>query len=159
MSDVPPALWCRVSRAWARFRAALSVVVLGTAVVVALVEFPRELLFVFRNAPAEIVPGAIRRNVDEIRRRVPDADSVLYVMDSAEHWNSRIWHRALYPTPVLILTGSELGGTRDRALRRAFAVKWALSVGKPPVDPGYRWRISLLPDPKGRTVWFGELRN
>lgn len=136
--------------------AAAAVLLVSAGVVVR--EFPHEIGIVFRDAPIDIVPTQIRSNVAEIRRRAVVGGSILYVMDAPEVWYSRLWHRALYPTPLLIISATEVGGPRDRDLRRRFDVRWALSVGRPPSDPGFVTRIALLPDPEGRSVWFGELR-
>jgi hypothetical protein len=157
----PLLAWRSVPSASRALRVALagaSAAVLGASTVVALVRFPAEVSSVFASAPREVVPRSIRAGIAVLRRHARSGEAILYVTDVPEAWYSRVWHRALYPAPVLLATGSELGGPRIAVLRKSFAVRWAISSGRPARDPGFLWSIPLPDDPEGREVLFGELR-
>jgi len=121
--------------------------------------FAREGLVVLRDAPREMPPREMWRQIATIDRLAPN-EPLFYVMPSLETWDSRMWKRALYPRRVFYVENArEVGAAEYRRLRDKYRIRYALSVGDEPVDPSFRWKIELPPLP-GHTAraWFGELR-
>jgi hypothetical protein len=121
--------------------------------------FAREGLVILRDAPREMPPREMWRQVATIDRLAPN-EPLFYLMPSLEAWDSRMWKRALYPRRVFYVENArEVEGPEYRRLRDKYRIRYALSVGDRPVDPLFRWKVELPPLP-GHTAraWFGELR-
>jgi hypothetical protein len=119
----------------------------------------REVPFVLKNAPRQVLPHELRENVARINElSSPDAP-VFYVMRERETWVSRLWKRALYPRPVFYVDDeTQVNNALYRRLRAKHRIRYAVSVGSPPLDPGFDWYAELRSFPRGAQVWFGRLR-
>lgn len=103
-------------------------------------------------------PQEFRAQLRTVEDRIPAGAFVLHLSASPEYWQSRLWQRALYPRNEAIVVQPPWGPELLRQLRAKYRVRYALSAGNPPSDPGYLWSIDLgrLPGHSGGT-WFGEL--
>jgi hypothetical protein len=82
---------------------------------------------------------------------------VLHVSTKPEGWFSRLWQRALYPDyRTIVVQPWDLPKLPE--LRAKYRPRFAISVGQPPVDLGFAWKVDLgvVPGLQGVT-WFGEL--
>lgn len=110
-----------------------------------------------RKHPSPVIPAAQSRDIRFIRGWIPDDEPLLYLSEGSDRWTPRTWERALSPEPVAFVL------TRDfpRAaaeLRRRMRIRWAISAGTPPADPGFAWHWRLAPLPGAPTqYWFGRL--
>jgi hypothetical protein len=105
-------------------------------------------------------PSEMYAQIATLDRLMPPGAAIFYVMPELEAWKSRMWKRALYPRPVFyVFNARELHGAEYDRVRQKYRIRFALSAGRPPLDPGYAWRTEL-PKLPGETdeTWFGELR-
>jgi hypothetical protein len=104
-------------------------------------------------------PPQFRQQMEIVLRSLPPGAAVLHLSSVEEIWYSRMWERALYPQhAVVCLHAGGLDPARIRRVSQVFATQYAITVGAPPPDPGYRWIASLgrLPGLREES-WFGEL--
>ena len=117
-----------------------------------------DLRVAFRDAgPSVFTPGD-RRQIEAVRASVPPGTSLLLVANSDDAWHARLWQRGLYPERALIVRYVPLDSSELRRFRTQYAIRFAIALGDPPPDPGFRWRKDLgtLPG-RGSHLWFGEL--
>ena len=135
----------------------LSVLVAGAALLCGARAFRRQLPLLTSPASTVFSPE-FRAQVRAVEARLPPGAPVLHVCGRQEGWFSRLWQRALYPDHRTIVV-QPWDVPRLGELRAKYGARFAISVGKPPVDPGYVWMVDLgqVPDLPGVT-WFGELR-
>lgn len=107
--------------------------------------------------PSPVIPAEQRRDIRFIRGRIPDDEPLLFVSDGSSRWIPRTWERALSPEPVAFVLEKDLGRT-EVILRRRFGIRWAISAGNPPADPGFsgHWQLEPLPGSAAQ-YWFGRL--
>jgi len=119
----------------------------------------QEIRLRLRSPVAWIIPAEMQRDVREIRNRIPDVEPILYVGDPRNRWLPRLWERALSPQPVVIVESDPRLPGRVARFRKRLAVRWALSAGSPPVDPGFAWQVRFAPIPGFAPEYrFGRLR-
>ncbi len=135
--------------------AALAVLWLGASALM----LQRDWRNIFDYAPYEMPPAEMRRQAALIDRFSPHDAPIFYIMPALETWNSRMWKRALYPRPVFYVENpSETRSKWYLDLRRRLGIHYALSIGHPPFDPGFRWKKELPSLPASTDVaWFGEM--
>jgi hypothetical protein len=127
--------------------------VFGATVVAALTRSTDDFFLVFRDAPRHIVPEGHREQVRIVEQTVPAGSTIFFLTDSPEDWRAGLWERSLYPryTVVRIAGGAErLPDNRE--------VRYAISAGAPPPDPGFECQTPLPPYPNGLPSILGRLR-
>ncbi|HWB96813.1 MAG TPA: hypothetical protein VG672_08930, partial [Bryobacteraceae bacterium] len=98
---------------------------------------------VFRYGPKASIAPELSQYVSRIRKVIPSGEAILYVGSSPEYWFSRLWQRALYPIPAFLVLGpDELRSPKIRTIRTRHTIRYAVSTGNPPLDPGYKWHTS-----------------
>lgn len=115
---------------------------------------------VFLYSPKSSIGPELSQYVSKVRQTIPPGAPILYVGAEPEYWFSRLWQRAFYPNSVFVMLGPEgLRSPAFHAVRTRHRIRYAVSAGAPPLDPGYKWHASwpALPATTGE-VWFGELR-
>lgn len=136
---------------------AFSILVGAAALLCGMQAFRRDAA-VFAGPPRAFLSPPFRIQLQKVVQRLPPGEPVFHLSAAPEYWYSRLWQRALYPRNDSIVIQPPLGGDRLRHLRSKYGVRFAISVGDPPVDPGYLWKIDLgpLPGVPGESS-FGEL--
>ncbi len=114
----------------------LSVLVAGAALLCGTRAFLRQLP-ALRGPASTVFSPEFRAQVRAVEARLPPGAPVLHVCARQEGWFSRLWQRALYPNHrTIVVQPWDL--PRLAELRAKYGARFAISVGKPPVDPGYR---------------------
>lgn len=117
-----------------------------------------DLRVAFRDAPRSAFPPEFLTQRDTVTRILSPGEPLLHISAAPEGWVSRLWQRALYPRNPTIVVQPPFDGPSIRAIRDRHAARFAISAGAPPFDPGYRWKVILVPLPgQVGEVWFGEL--
>ena len=139
----------------------LALLVMGVAVNAARERSILDYKLVFHVAPRDIVPDGLKEQVLLVRSYVPVGAVIVYLMDKFEPWQFGLWERTLYPDYTIILvTGMKAfhSAAVQGEIKRAGA-GFILSAGKPPLDPGFDWKVVLPPYPNGIPVILGRLRD
>lgn len=122
----------------------------------------RDLRIAFRDAWPSVFPGQFQRQVKTVEETVPPGAVFFHIADASKDpgtgWYSRLWQRALYPRNLVIVLLNDLRPEHLEELRKRYRVRYAISVGTPPIDPGFRWHRELGSVPGSHQTWFGELR-
>jgi hypothetical protein len=144
-----------------RILQSLAALVLAAAALAAARSLDREFTKAFRDPWPGVFPPSVLGQLQVLRSRLAPGSTVLLVSGPtpAETWNARLFQRGLYPRNVVIVhfapppDAAEMGRLRDR-----YGLRYAISLGAGPADPGFLQHEDLgpLPDAEGR-VWFGEL--
>ena len=115
----------------------LVLVVLGANLAVGASAIRTSLENVFRwGGPT--IPAPMKQQIAIINTVVPDGAPLFYIRRDPELNVSRLWQRALYPHPVfLIATSEELHGPDYSRLKEQYSIRYAISVGTPPLDPPF----------------------
>jgi hypothetical protein len=141
-------------RAWRL--AGLALVAAQLAAFVPALYGERELFL--RRHGARSITAEQARDIRVIRSWIPDAEPLLYVSNSENRWLPRLWERALSPQRVAIVVSTDDAVKRVAFLRKRLRIRWALSAGSPPPDPGFVWHVRLSPIPGfPQEYWFGKL--
>jgi hypothetical protein len=142
-----------------RIAGALAGIVLTAGTVIGGLSYSREIRTANAWAQQRQVPALVHEQLAEIRRIAPRGSRFIWLNRTPEFWFSRVWQRLLYPDPMYFVEDHPDLETRFRQTREAHGVQYVFSAGSPPIDPGYRWRISLVPNPGlPGELWFGEVR-
>ena len=112
----------------------------------------------FTQPPRVALPAPLRERLRTVESRLPPGASVFYVTEVPEYWFSRLWQRALYPDHLTILVEPDVSRRQFEELRARYGVRYAISAGQHPRDPGYAWKIDLGDDTWAGSTWFGELQ-
>lgn len=135
----------------------LSVLVAAAALLCGARDFRQQIPILKSPAPS-IFSLEFREQLRVVEQRLPTGAPVLHVSAKPEGWFSRLWQRALYPNHQTIVV-PPWDVPRLGELRAKYGARYAISYGKPPIDPGYVWMVDLGPVPGLPGVtWFGELR-
>lgn len=158
-----------MKRSW--ILATAGAVVLATSLWAGVRGFAADIRLAFVDAPRHAIPPEILEQARLLKARIPRDAYVLYVGNQTppDNWFSRLWQRALYPRRVLILEQGKRAVTLDtkeqlrvkglEELRAEYSVRYALSAGNPPTDPGFLTREELSRIPQYPYVtWFGVLK-
>ncbi len=141
---------------------AAAVLVMAASVISGGLALPREVRVAFRDAWPSVFPGQLQQQLAVVEASVPPGPALLHVSDWASDpgtgWYSRLWQRALYPRNAVVLLMRDITPERIAELRRQYRPRYAISVGTPPIDPGFLWHRDLGVVPGSRQTWFGELR-
>lgn len=134
--------------------------VLAASVTSAGSAFRRELPVVFQFAHHQQIPPILHSQLHQVRQLAPAGSKFVWVNEAPEEWFSKIWQRLLYPDPVFIVHGEAQVANTLPALRAQYDIRYAFSAGSSPLNPGYKWYITMAPPPGAQgDLWFGELRN
>ncbi len=109
------------------------------------------------NPASSMIDPALQRAADFIHSQVPADCPILLVVSTPDGWIDGLWHRALYPNPVFLLYKADLGSPLDHELRSQYHIWFAVSRGRPPLDPGFRWQKPLPGWNAAEQVVYGEL--
>jgi hypothetical protein len=144
-----------------RFLQVLAALVFAAAAVAAARSLDREFTRAFRGPRTGVFPPSVLGQLQILRSRLPAGSTVLLVSGSsaAETWNARMFQRGLYPgNAVIVLFVPVPDAVAMARLRGRHGLRYAISMGDPPADPGFLQHEDLgpLPDSDER-VWFGEL--
>ncbi|HKF45277.1 MAG TPA: hypothetical protein VKG01_19450 [Thermoanaerobaculia bacterium] len=134
--------------------------------------FASDARLAFGSAPSHAIPPEIQSRAAALRARIPPRESVLYVGNAnpPDAWFSRLWQRAFYPTRLVIFEREKSPVVLDlpadlprppklEDLRKAYGIRYAISAGNPPLDPGFASREEIPPVPGyPYAIWFGELK-
>ncbi len=117
-----------------------------------------DLRVAFRDAGPSVFTPVDRKQMATVRAALPAAASLLLVATADDAWHARLWQRALYPEHIVIVRYTPLRSDELKRFRDQYAIRYAVSLGVAPPDPGFRSHedIGSLPGLPGR-VWFGEL--
>ena len=140
---------------------AAAVLVLGASALNGIPTLAREVRIAFRDAWPSVFPGEFRGRLIAVQAAVPEGAAFLGVCDEEKNpgasWYARLWQRGLYPrNPVVVVTG-DLRPGRLAEIRRRHGLRYAISIGDPPLDPGFRWHRDLGVVAGSLRMWFGEL--
>lgn len=120
-----------------------------------------ELLRAFNDPRNGVYPTSVSAQLQVLRGKLPAGSTVLLVSgpSAQQTWNARMFQRGLYPESAVIVHFLPLPDAATMArLRRQYGLRYAISIGAPPADPGFLEREDLGPLPdSGELVWFGEL--
>jgi hypothetical protein len=144
-----------------RFMAATAaslIFVVGLYVAVQRARFDRTAVWVW--APATVFPEGHLQQVKVFRNKVPPGSTVFYLEDKPEGWQFGLWQRSLYPDYVVIrvFEANQIHNSAYEALRRGKSIRYALSAGSPPPDPGFISKFTLPAYPGGIPIAAGELQ-
>ena len=117
-----------------------------------------DLRLAFRDAGPSVFTPVDRRQTAAVRASIPATASLLLVATADDAWHARLWQRALYPEHIVIVRYTPLLADELRRFRERYAIRYAVSLGVTPPDPGFQTHQDLgtLPGLPGH-VWFGEL--
>ena len=111
----------------------------------------------FQSPPYVVFPE-MNEAVRVMRANLPADAPLFYIMDRPQPWLAGVWQRACYPNPVFLLeSADELELPANRAIRAKYGVRYALSVGDPPVVKMFRWFRMLPSVPASYPAAYGEL--
>jgi hypothetical protein len=144
------------SRWFPRVMTVLLVVTTGAGLISGGMAFQETLVNVFKwGGPT--FPVDMRTQVSAINATVPREAPLFFIRNDPDPLVARIWQRALYPHPVFLITSAAaVHGPEYAALKSKYRVGHAVSMGMPPIDPGFAesHNIGTL---GGDTVVFGGL--
>ena len=134
-----------------------AVAVLGASVAVWMFTAGHELWIAYRFAGPSVFSEVDRRQFAAVRDVVPEKTPLLLLAESGNAWQARLWQRAFFPRNAVLVVYQPYG-EGVRTLRRSYDIRYAVLVGPPPFDPGFRWKRDLGPlaDMSARVI-FGEL--
>ncbi len=117
-----------------------------------------DLRVAFRDAGPSVFTPVDRGQMAAVRESLPPGGSLLLVATKVDAWHARLWQRAFYPEHILIVRYEPLRADELKRLRDQYGIRFAISLGVAPPDPGFRSHRDLgtLPGLPSR-VWFGEL--
>lgn len=112
----------------------------------------------FQEPPHRVLHPAFEAALRTVSQRLPEGARLLHLSAEPEYWYSRLWQRVLYPGNETIVVEPPISPERVRSLRERYGVRFAISAGNPPFDPGFLWKVDLGPLPlvEGHSL-FGEL--
>jgi len=135
----------------------LAFVVAAVAAWVGLRAMAGETATAFQSPPYVVFPE-MNEAVRVMRANLPADAPLFYIMDRPQPWLAGVWQRACYPNPVFLLeSADELELPANRAIRAKYGVRYALSVGDPPVVKMFRWFRMLPSVPASYPAAYGEL--
>jgi len=121
----------------------------------------KDLTLAYTWAGPSVFPSTVKTQLQTLRKRLPVGSTVLLVASRSGDvsWYCRLFQRALYPTDVVIVRNIPLPKEAAlRQLRSRHGIRYAISMGAPPADPGFVAHEDLGPLPAiDDHVWFGEL--
>ena len=103
------------------------------------------------------IPVEIERAAAYVHSQIPPDSPVLLVVSEPDAWADGLWSRALYPNPIFLMYKQDLGTQDDHELRRKYEVRFAVSIGDPPLNPGFRWQKPAPGWTGAGKVTFGEV--
>lgn len=149
----------RPHRRWLRATLiVLTAVVIAAGLLAGTRAFSRVIRIVFRDAPRKVVADERLDRAAFVRSMTPPDAPLFYVMGEPEYWQSRMWQRMLYPRIVFLIDAGDIGSGRINTLKERYKVRFALSAGENPLDPGFLWKRRLPDVPGTIPLWIGELK-
>jgi len=104
------------------------------------------------------IPVEVERAAAYVQSQIPPASPVLLVVSKPDAWADGLWSRALYPNPIFLVYKQDLDTPDHHELRRKYRVRFAVSIGDPPLDPGFRWQKPAPGWTGAGQVAFGEVK-
>ena len=113
----------------------------------------------FRDAWSTALPPRIADEIATVRMVMREDKALLLIYAGDSPWLSELWQAALYPTEVIVLPNAWVSPTGIAQLRSRFGIRYAVSIGSPPLDPGFARVRDIGPALElGERTWFGRLR-
>jgi hypothetical protein len=134
-----------------------AVSVLAVALTIGSTAFVRDLRTAFRDSWTHAVPPPVQSQIEVVRRTLP-ADAALLVLYGSDPWYPSIWQLVLYPRMVVGLPSAKWNPAAAARLQLRYGVRYAVSIGSPPFDPGlvHSRDLGNILDTNQRAL-FGEL--
>lgn len=111
------------------------------------------------QAKIPVVPQTIETGTAWVRSKTaPGAPIVFLARRDLDGWVFGLWQRALYPNPVFLIYDDQIKTGDYQKLRQLHRIQFALSVGHPPVDPGFAWSEPVPGVENSGEVVFGAIR-
>lgn len=137
----------------------VSALVLAGALYAAWFGIRRDAVEARAYAARDVFSGPVRRELADIERAIPGGEPILAV--SASSWYPLLIQRYFYPRRSVVFVGAPetLTLPEFREFARLHRVRFAISHGDPPPDPGFLWHRTFpaFPGESGE-VWVGEVR-
>ena len=113
---------------------------------------------IFLSAPLHIVPDGLEAQVKMVRDVVPRGSTLYFISDPAEPWLVGLWQRSLYPDYIVlpVQNFARREAEESRKLRTKDKVEYSISVGNPPANPGFQWRVELPAYPNALPAVLGR---
>ena len=136
----------------------VALVVFLASIVSGAAAFLSDIDVAFRYAGASVFTLVDRSEIEAVRAVTPPGEAILLAFGRNGHWSSYVWQRALYPDRAAIVLAEPLRADALALARRLYGFRYAVAIGDPPPDPGFRESRDLGPIPglPGR-VRFGTL--
>lgn len=136
----------------------IAVVVLAASAVAGLTALWGDLRLAYTWSGPSIFSELDRKQMSAVREVVPRGATILVVAKWTDVWHARLWQRGLFPRNPVVVRLEPYVPQEIREFRHRYAIRYAVLIGPPAFDLGFRWRRDLgpLPGLPGR-VWFGEL--
>lgn len=139
----------------------VAVLVLGASALNGIPTLAREVRIAFRDAWPSVFPGEFRGGLIAVQAAVPAGAAFLVVCDEGKNpgvgWYARLWQRGLYPRNPVVVVTDDFRPQRLAEIRRRYGLRYAISIGDPPFDPGFRWHRDLGVVTGSLRMWFGEI--
>ena len=119
----------------------------------------RDLRAAFRDSGPSVFAASVAGQIQAIRHSVPPGASILLTAadDSDGKWYGLLFQRALFPRNRVIVRYLPLSRADMQPLVTLYSIRYALAVGPPASNAGFRVRADLGPLPGlPYGVSFGE---
>ena len=136
----------------------IAVVVLAASAVAGVTALWSDLRLAYTWSAPSIFSEVDRKQMSAVREAVPPGATILVLAKWTDVWHARLWQRGLFPRNPVVVRLEPYGPEEIRKFRQRYASRYAVLIGPPAFDLGFRWRRDLgsLPGLASR-VWFGEL--
>ena len=139
---------------------AVAALVFGASLAAGGIAIWRDLRVAFLEAGPSNVPASIARQLEAVRRAVPEGEPILLVSSvlPEELWYARLVQRVLYPRHRVLVRYLPISRSAADALRSRWAIRFGLAMDTRPPDIGFLapQDLGTLPALDHR-VWFGPL--
>lgn len=133
-------------------------VVVAASAVAGLSALGRDLRLAYTWAGPSTFAETDRLQIAAVRERVPEGAVILLVAKRTDIWHARLWERGLFPRNQVATLFEPVTIEEVQKLRSRYGIRYAVLIGPPTFDSGFRWQSDLgnLPGLPSR-VSFGEL--
>jgi hypothetical protein len=112
----------------------------------------------FQRSWKTTIPPPVAAQVAAVEKEL-GPEPLLVAYQDPNPWYPRMWQRVLYPRVVILLPSHQNSAGAVSRLRSRYGIRYAVSMGSPPPDPGFAEIRDLGPLlGADYRVWFGPLR-